>query len=71
MAACRAALIFFAVIFLVCMAMGCTPATASFRGGVAAAVVFVSVKVLYHLFFNALVDELSEFLRKEKGGKGT
>lgn len=69
--ACRAALFFFALVFLVCAAMGCSPAGAALRGGITAAVVFCSVKVLYHLFFNALVAELSDFLRKEKGDKGT
>ena len=63
-AACKTAMVVFAVVFLVCMIKGLSVFGASLRGSEVALVAFIAAKVLYHLFFSALFDELSEFVRK-------
>jgi hypothetical protein len=66
---CKAALIAFALVFLVSVLSGIGVAGASARGAVVALVAFVSTKVLYHLFFNAVFHEISEYLSKERSAK--
>ena len=68
-AASRAAMVAFALVFLLCLLrkIGMTPAC--FRGAIVALATFLAVKLIYHLFFNALVDELSDYLRKENSSR--
>ena len=63
---CKAALVTFGLVFLVCFLRGFDMFGAALRGAAAALVVFLFVKVLSHFFFNAVVEELSEFVRREK-----
>ncbi len=69
LAACRAALVMFALVFLVCILRNCSLAGACLRGAAVSMGTFLSVKLIYHLFFNALVNELSEYLRKDNHPK--
>jgi hypothetical protein len=65
-AACRAALVAFALIFLFSVFRGCSVLGASFRGSLVALAIFIAVKLVYRLFFSALVEELSAYITKEK-----
>ena len=60
--ACKAAIVAFGLVFLLCFLRGLGPASACFRSAVVAAAAFVSVKILCHLFFSAMVDGLSDYL---------
>lgn len=69
--ACKAALAGFAIFFLVCSLGGMGVGAACLRAVCVAFAVFLSVKFVYFLFMDALVDELSEFMRKERLAKKT
>ena len=66
MAACRGALVAFALIFLLAIFRSGSVAGACVRGGMVALAVFLSIKVIHHVFFSALLNELSEFVRDRK-----
>ena len=66
MAACKGALVTFALIFLLGIFRGASVAGACFRGTLVALSVFLSVKIIHHLFFSALLNELSEFVKGKK-----
>ena len=64
-AASKAAMVAFSLVFLLCLLRKVGMAPACFRGTVVAFATFFAVKLVYRLFFTALLDELSDYLRKE------
>ncbi len=65
----RAAIVVFSIVFLVCLLRGISVAGACLRGGLVAFATFVSVRIISHLFFDAVIDELSSFINKNVRGK--
>ncbi|MBU0753716.1 MAG: hypothetical protein KJ645_01160 [Planctomycetes bacterium] len=69
--ACKAALVGFGLFFMACNLRGMGVGASCLRAASVAVAVFVSVKIVYHLFISALLDGLSEFMRKDRLAKRT
>lgn len=66
MAACKGAFVAFALLFFWGIFNGASVLGACYRGSLAALAVFLFIKVAYHLFFSALMDQLSDFVKEKK-----
>lgn len=64
--ACKVAMIGFTLIFCFGIFKGNSVAGSCFRAAAVGLAAFVSIKVLSHFFIHAVIDELSEFVIKEK-----
>jgi hypothetical protein len=61
----RTALIGFSLFFLVCMVRGIGVAGSCLRAAAVALALYLSVRIISHLFFRALVNDLTDFMHKE------
>jgi hypothetical protein len=62
----KGAILAFGLVFLISFFRGSGLINACVSGACVALATMVSVKVVLYLFYNALVDELSEFVNKDK-----
>jgi hypothetical protein len=62
----KGAILAFGLVFLISFFRGSGMTNACVSGAAVALVTLVSIKVVIAMFYNALVDELSEFVNKDK-----
>ena len=63
----KTALFGFTIAFLLFIFCGFSLAGACSRGAMIALGIFLAVKVIYHIYMNALIEELTDFWKQKKG----